>query len=182
MSDGPCSTSAPSINFEAQRAQRGRSRPHTSMILTYTSSRATIARWYWRSLRRNHRHGLAWLGILACAFFLGSVVVDKGWRGGLLASAIMLTVLALYPQIMFKPQVRTLELLPHEIRTSIGAKTKIMAWREVAHLERDDGFLVITGHTGNAFVIPPSAFTDGLDIDTVLAQAKTWHAAGVAST
>jgi hypothetical protein len=150
------------------------------MTLTYTSSRATIALWYWRSLRRNHRHGLAWLGLLAWAYFVGSVVVDGGWRGGLLGALVMLTVLALYPQIMFKPQLRTLELLPHEIRTSIGSKNKILAWSEVAHLEREDGFLIITGRTGNAFVIPPSAFTDGIDIDTVLAQAKAWHAAAIA--
>lgn len=155
-------------------------RPPTSMILTYTSSRATIARWYWRSLRRNHRHGIAWLGLLAWAYFLGSVVVDRGWRGGLLGAVIMLTVLALYPQIMFKPQLRTLEILPHEIRTSIGSKNKILAWNEVASIEQEDGFLVITGCTGNAFVIPPTAFTAGIDADTVLAQAKAWHSAAIA--
>jgi hypothetical protein len=150
------------------------------MILTYTSSRATIARWYWRSLRRNYRHGFAWLGLVAWAYFLGAVAVDGGLRGGLLGALIMLTVLALYPQIMFKPQLRTLELLPHEIRTSIGSKNKILTWNEIARIEREDGFLVITGRTGNAFVIPPTAFTNGTDIDTVLAQAKAWHVAAIA--
>jgi hypothetical protein len=147
------------------------------MVLTYTSSRGTIARWYWRSLRRNPRRWLAWLGLVAWAFFLGSVVAGGGMLGGILGAVIMVAVLALYPQIMFKPQLRTLELLPHEIRTTIGPKSKTLAWTEVARIEVDEGFLVITGRTGNAFVVPPAAFANGIELETVLAQAKAWHSA-----
>jgi hypothetical protein len=152
------------------------------MVLTYTSSRGTIARWYWRSLRRNPRHRLAWLGLLGWAFFLGSVVAGGGVLGGFVGILLMAGVLAVYPQIMFKPQLRTLELLPDHIRTTIGSQNKTLTWSEVARVETDDGFLIITGRSGNAFVVPPTAFANGLDLETVLAQATAWHAAALAPT
>jgi hypothetical protein len=120
-------------------------------------------------------HLFAWLCWLLTAFLLG-VVVGHSWRVGVGAAVATAVAFALFPQLAFKPQVRVLELLPEEIRTSIGSIRKILQWSEVAKIERDGDFIVITGRNGNAFLIPPMAFTDRSQIGSILLQLRAWHA------
>ena len=66
--------------------------------------------------------------------------------------------MALYPQLRFKPQVRTILLDSDGLRTTIGKKSATRSWRDLKSLDEDDGYLIITGKNGNAFIIPPRAF------------------------
>ena len=147
------------------------------MILSYSSSRSAVARWYWQSLRRNPRHLFSWLACLAAAFYIGWTRSGQSVTTGFSAVLGVAVFLALYPQLRFKPQTRTLELRPDSIFTSIGKREKTLLWRDIARIERDGDSLVITGRSGNAFIVPPSAFSNGHSIDSVYAQANEWHRA-----
>jgi hypothetical protein len=152
------------------------------MILTYASSRASIAKWYWRSLRRDPRHLMSWLIIMAAAFLLArSVSLAVGTAPGRQAVVEVLAVmgtavaLALYPQLRFKPQIRTLSLSPEEIRTSLGAREETYSWSDVATVTTEGGSVIITFRNLNAFIVPPQAFGRDITSESVAAQCEAWR-------
>lgn len=48
------------------------------MTLTYSATRASVWRWYWRSLVRNARHRTLWLVWMLAAFLAGFGLVRGG--------------------------------------------------------------------------------------------------------
>ena len=157
------------------------------MILTYSSSRASIATWYWRSLRRNPRHLISWLIIMAAAFLLArSVSSAVGMAPGRQVVVEVFAVigtalaLALYPQLRFKPQVRTLSLLPEGITTSLGAREETYSWRDVGRVTTEGGSVIITFRNLNAFIVPPQAFGGDTTPESVAAACEAWRRSGLA--
>jgi hypothetical protein len=75
---------------------------------------------------------------------------------GLAFMGVAFTVL--YPQLMFKPQLRTLVLDRDGLKTTIGTKSGARAWQELKSIEDVNEYLIITGKNGNTFIIPPRAF------------------------
>ena len=143
------------------------------MELTYSTSRALVAEAYWRSLRRNPRHRLAWLAWVALAFTVGAVT--RSPRAGIVASAGMVGFLALAPQLLFKPQQRVLRLGPAGLWTSIGTKTGERSWAEIVSVEREADHIIITGRNLNAFIIPVSAFPNLEASHAALTQWQEWQ-------
>ena len=152
------------------------------MILTYSSSRAILAKWYWRSITRHRRHQLFWLAWIALAFWMG-----RTWAGiagaepdhrslvGVAVAVGAAAFLAGYPQLRFKPQMRTLELLPTGISTSIGSRSKAYGWSDVATIEDDNGYVIFTFRNLNAFIVPPEALLGVSDSPTLISQCLEWR-------
>jgi hypothetical protein len=151
------------------------------MTLEYSTTRSTLWRWYWRSLRRNKAHRTIWFAWMLGAFlvgFYGAHLSGKAdpWAAaaGLAASFCLAACLAGYPQLQFKPQTRVLTLLAHELTTTIRGETKTYSWENVARLEEDGGFVFIGLRNLNAFIIPPSAFRDGREREELVEQCRSW--------
>lgn len=154
------------------------------MTLTYSATRASVWRWYWRSLVRNARHRTLWLVWMLAAFLAGFGLVRGGGSSasasavaGVGASLVLAACFALYPQLRFKPQVRTLTFLPEELRTTIKGKSKTYSWNDVASIEEDSGFVIIALASLNAFVVPPHAFGGSVERGALLAQCAEWRRA-----
>ncbi|HLK90906.1 MAG TPA: YcxB family protein [Polyangia bacterium] len=154
------------------------------MTLSYAATRSSVWRWYWRSLRRNERHRIAWLTWMLGAFlvgfglFRGSSSSSSATVAGLGASVFLAACFALYPQLRFKPQVRTLTFLPEELRTTIKGQSKTYSWSDVASIEEDGGFVIIALKNLNAFIVPPHAFSDSVERRALVAKCLEWWRAG----
>jgi hypothetical protein len=121
-----------------------------------------------------------WLLWVFGAFVLGATrnfTQPFSFRAGLAVGISVMAILALYPQLRFKPQLRTLVLLPEKITTTIGARSEEYSWSDVGRLEKDGEYLIVGFRSLNAFVVPASAFTNGSSIDQVLSQLTDWRAA-----
>lgn len=151
------------------------------MTLEYSSTRATLWRWYWKSLFRNSVHRTLWLVWMLGAFIAGFGTSNLSGKsglhaalGGLAASLCVAALLAGYPQLRFKPQTRVLTLLPDELSTTIRGETKTYSWQDVARFEEDGGFVIIGLRNLNAFIVPPTAFRDGREREGIVEQGRAW--------
>jgi len=140
-----------------------------------------VARWYWRSLRRNRRHQLLWLGLVILAFVLSASGKAHPVRSGLLGSACAIVFLAAAPLVLFKPQERVLRVGPEGFQTTIGNRSGEVSWRDVASVERDGDQVIVTGKNLNAFIVPVSAFPDPAACTHTVAQWQEWLRASSAS-
>ena len=112
------------------------------MTIEYSSSRRDIASWYWYSLRHNRKHFAAWLlSLLAIGVFTFLSERQSGSASTLRAIGFsfiwvfaLAVFFALYPQLRFKPQKRTLTIAPDAISTTIGTRSKSYRWSDVASL------------------------------------------------
>ena len=147
------------------------------MELTYSTTRALVARSYWRSLRRNRRHQGLWVCYAALAFVVGAEGSAHPFRSGLAASVLVIAALALVPQLLFKPQTRVLHVGPKGLHTTIGRKSGERTWRDIASVERDGDHVIVTGRNLNAFIIPTNAFPSEAARDEAVAQWQTWQRA-----
>jgi hypothetical protein len=146
------------------------------MELTYSTTRGLVARLYWRSLRRNRRHQVYWLFWVALAFVLGALrSAEHPVRSGLLLSTAFIAVLALVPQLLFKPQQRVLRVGPEGLATTIGTKSGAFTWRDIARVERVGDYVIVTRHNLNAFTIPVSAFPSVAASEEAITQWQAWQ-------
>jgi hypothetical protein len=105
------------------------------VTLTYSSTRREVAMWYWRMWKKK-----LWKFHLAFVFTsLAVVVLTAGhWPPlamdiacGIVVSVAVVLSLFLFPQIMFKPEVRTLVFDRNGLRTKIGKKSGSVPWPEI---------------------------------------------------
>jgi hypothetical protein len=155
------------------------------MILTYSTTRSTLAKWYWRSLARNRRHQLLWLAQIVTAFWIGRTWArifgadPTNWTLiGFGTAVAVAVILAGYPQLQFKPQVRTLELLPTGVSTTIGTRSKVAKWSDVASIEEENGSVIITFRNLDALIVPPEAMRGLSDAQTLATECRQWRADG----
>jgi hypothetical protein len=71
---------------------------------------------------------------------------------------IPIALLALYPMLMFKPQMRVLTVDDDGIATKIGRHDKSVTWAEIADVQNNGEALVIRNRKLNAFIVPARAF------------------------
>jgi hypothetical protein len=64
----------------------------------------------------------------------------------------------LVPLLMFKPEVRTLEVNQEGISSKIGKRSGKRSWREILSITEDSGCIIFQVRNGNAFIVPPRAF------------------------
>ena len=123
---------------------------------------------------------------LIFAFFFAVLLEPGPFRlGYFLAVAVIGTLgcvvfLPLWPQLRFKPAVRTLTINAEGLVTAVGSVSASRSWKEVRSIEESDGVIVITGNNKNAFVVPERAFANASERKQFLEAACQWHSAAVA--
>jgi hypothetical protein len=114
----------------------------------------------------------------AAAFLVGAWRSEHPLQSGAIVSLATITALALTPQFLFKPQRRVLRVGPDGLRTTIGTKSGEFSWRDIARVERDGAYVVVTNRNLNAFIIPVAAFPTAASCESALAEWQVWlHAA-----
>lgn len=154
----------------------------TAFHLTYTSRRGEVWDWYWKRWRDR-----LWRNWFTAAFVIYAVSLFMAWQehARLDASALgpptVLTAVVFlfftaFPQIAFKPQVRTLTVDERGVKTQIGTKSAALTWHEISEI-RDDGQMIIllVRKTGNAFLVPERAFSNRAERDDFLVVVRDWY-------
>lgn len=154
----------------------------SSYTLKYATTRGEIWRWYWRAWARPAglwRHHVAFGAVATVAaaavygfamwVWLPAVVI------GFAAIVCCLLLFPLWPQIRFKPQVRTLELDESGYRTSIGLINGVRRWSEIRSVHDDGEAVVITTRKGSAMLIPRRAFGAGTDRQQFVIDIEAWR-------
>lgn len=90
-------------------------------------------------------------------------------------TALCVPLFSLWPQIRFKPAVRTLTIDVDGITTVVGAISGSRRWAEIRSIEQSQGTIVITGLNNNAFVVPERAFPDNIERQQFFESARLWH-------
>jgi hypothetical protein len=144
----------------------------------YASTRREIWLWYWRVWRARMWKIHAMILVLTAILMMMRVM-----RGGpgvgadtfLIAGLGLLIVLwfIVHPQILFKPQVRTLTLDERGISTTIGRRSGQRRWAEIGAILEEQGTIVIQIRTGNAFIVPDRAFPSPAQRAAFLAFARS---------
>ena len=134
-----------------------------SFQIQYASTRQEVWRWFWRLWHR--RLWKIHATILVLTAFLMTIPLMHGGPGSagdafLIAGLGILTVVwfILHPQILFKPQVRTLTIDERGISTTIGSRSGQRRWSEISEVLDHQNAIVIQVRTGNAFIVPDRAF------------------------
>jgi hypothetical protein len=144
--------------------------------IEYVSQRKEVWDWYWHAWRRGlwKTHALMLVVIFTVSVAYGSGhfnFITEVTRCVL--SAFTIVVLsAVFPQIMFKPRMRTISLDGDGLHTTIGSKSGMRSWRDVRSINEWRGHIVITSKSGNAFIVPPRAFADHCAYVAFLSFAK----------
>jgi hypothetical protein len=73
--------------------------------------------------------------------------------------AATVAFMTLYPQLRFKSQMRTILMDEDGLKTTIGKKSAARSWSDLKSIDDEEGYLIVTVKNGNAFIIPPRAFT-----------------------
>lgn len=94
---------------------------------------------------------------------------------GVAVTLCCVVLFPLWPQIRYKPQVRTLELDESGYKTSIGRIKGTRRWSEIRSVYDDGNAVVITTRKGNAMLIPRRAFGEGIDRHQFVADIDGWH-------
>lgn len=149
----------------------------------YASTRAEIWHWYWRAWARPKglwRYHI--LISLLSAIGVTTLEKQRTFDAGRFALIFLITMLGcvvllpLWPQIRFKPSVRTLKIDEKGFETVIGRRSGSRGWKEVRSVEQSDGAIVITGINNNAFIVPARAFTSEQDRLRFYEAARRFHA------
>jgi hypothetical protein len=94
-------------------------------------------------------------------------------RAMVVGGAVVL-LLILFPQIMYKPEVRVLVFDRNGIRTKIGKKSGSISWRDIDSISDSEGTIVITRKNLNAFLVPQRAFQSEQERASALAAIQAW--------
>lgn len=94
---------------------------------------------------------------------------------GVTAILCCVVLFPLWPQIRFKPQVRTLEIDESGYRISIGRINAARGWSEIRSVHDDGDTVVITTRKGNAMLIPRRAFGNSIDRKQFVVDIEAWH-------
>jgi hypothetical protein len=71
---------------------------------------------------------------------------------------LILSIMPLIPLIFHKKDERSLLVTDDGIETTIGTRHGVIPWNKIAHLEKTEEYIYITGKNQNGFIIPNSAF------------------------
>lgn len=130
----------------------------------YATTRAELWRWYWKAWARPYGpwrfHMLIAAAIAATATAVDRSAIDAGRVFVVFMMALLgcLLLLPLWPQLRFKPYVRTLTIDARGFSTVIGPIFASRSWAEVRSIEQSGDAIVITGINNNAMIVPLRAF------------------------
>jgi hypothetical protein len=155
--------------------------------IRYATTRSEIWRWYWGAWARPA--GLWRINVLlgvaaALAAAAAQGFAHIGWSDiavdVTVCTAICMVLLPLWPQLNFKPQVRTLEVNEVGYRTVIGRHKGERLWTQIRSIHDDGETVVLTTEQGSAMLIPRRAFAGAPDRGRFVADIKRWHAEATA--
>jgi YcxB-like protein len=148
------------------------------ITLTYCTTRRELATWYWRMWKKN-------LWKFHAAFIVTSIAVVLLTAGhwppsvmdivrGIAVAVAVIASLILFPQIMFKPEVRTLSFDKNGLRTKIGKQSGNVPWQEIESITDSESTIVISRKNLNAFLVPQRAFQSDQERASVLSAIRAW--------
>ena len=149
--------------------------------IKYATTRAEISEWYWRLWRKTlwkiHLTFLVLIIIIAGSLDGHWPIQDYRYLiFGMLVAAGLFIVFVLFPQMMYKPQIRTVSASEAGIQTSIGSKSESVKWAEIKGIETSSEHIVITARkTLSAFLIPRRAFQTEDDRARFLEAVQSWQ-------
>lgn len=126
-----------------------------ALTIKYRTTRSEILKGYWQRWC-----SLLWKYHLAFVIVIFSSVLLLTGRV-LIASFVCIVVISLfivYPQIMYKSNLRTLTVSETGIFTIIGKRSAEIPWDEVCSVQDLGNNISIQRQNGNAFLIPNRAF------------------------
>jgi len=153
------------------------------MVIEYQIKRFDLVKSYFISLRHSSRTQLIVFG--AAAFIIiyslynrynshGHLVLFDFMTAFLLGLGLILIVPAA-GFLTAKTQKRTLSISPDGIATKIGSKAGKVSWKAVDSIIVEKDHIFITGKSGDAFIIPSSAFTSEDLCNQFIDLAKQYH-------
>ena len=129
----------------------------------YASERREVWKWYCRAWRRDlwKFHGV----VAAVAAFLAMVLLNDGssptlptMLAGLGWGVLSVAWMPVVPLLLFQPEVRSVEIDRDGISTTIDGESFRRSWLDIDTVSEEDGYIVLLGRKGSAFLIPPRAF------------------------
>ncbi|HEY1386594.1 MAG TPA: YcxB family protein [Dongiaceae bacterium] len=136
-----------------------------SFKVEYASQRKEVWNWYCRAWRRElwKFHLTVFAGVSGLVALL--VIGDAGPTlptvlAALACGLVSVGWMPMIPMLMFKPQVRSVEIDQDGISTTIDGQSARRSWSEIQSIAQEDGCIVMLGQKGSAFLIPPRAFHD----------------------
>jgi hypothetical protein len=146
-------------------------------VLKYNATRREVWRWYWRRWIDG-----AWMG----QFFIAAAISAYSAFSSHLSSTrfilvllavflVVVGVFAAWPQLAFKSQERVLEVDSNGWSTQIGKRSGSKNWGEVKSVRAEQGVVVITSRSGNALLVPSSAFPSADEQSRFVQDAQAWH-------
>ena len=155
------------------------------ITIKYSTSRAEIWRWYWRAWARPlglwRYHILIAGGVFMLIYLLGhqgQSALRFATIGGFVALALSLGLFPLWPQVKFKPEIRTLSVDQQGISTKVGTWHAVIPWREVRRIASGTDEIYIEGKNGNALIVPNRAFSAPEQRTAFLERVTQWHMQG----
>ena len=147
--------------------------------LRYRSSRAEVWRFYWRMWRARFwwLHLLvAGVAAIALTTVWGTPTSTRSYAICFLSILPLITVLfAVWPQVAFKPQERTLQVGPEGWSTNIGNLSGSRTWSGVSSIRPASDAVQILSTTGNTLIVPLRAFEGRTQMQQFLQDVQTWH-------
>ena len=126
-----------------------------------------------RGLWRTHVVAFVVVGIAASLLIYRAAPPNAlGWIIVLAAALALPAVWIVYPQLRFKPQLRTLTIDTTGIRTRIGRRSGSIAWNSIGTVAQVGDTIIIQRRRGNAFVVPARAFTSPETFEALARDAQ----------
>ncbi len=169
--------------FSERLAEMNEHLQHTPLELTYSSSRREVASWYWRMWRTKlwKFHLLCLVAVVAAVLIAGGHWPPSIARFvvGVVVGMSLIAFMLLFPQLMFKPQTRTIVFDPNGIQTRIGKKAADIGWPEIVHISDDSETISIGGKNLNAFLVPGRASDSQEHRIEFLKRIREWHVSAI---
>lgn len=119
-------------------------------------------------------HASVFVVVLAVGLGYSSALDWSGVVISLLIALLIVGFFILFPQIMFKPQMRTLTVSKNGIETSIGKMDKHVDWKEINKIENSGETIAIIRKNLNAFLVPRRAFGTEQERNDFLTKVTEW--------
>jgi len=148
------------------------------MTIRYSSSRKEVNQWYWKKWREKLWFYHALLFVLTVTISMGGLHARSASDvlRGVSVGLLVLLVLVVFPQVMFKPKERTLSANENGIDTEIGKIRRHIGWNEISKIEDVSDVIVITRkRSGNAFIVPKRAFESPQEREAFYKAVKDWQ-------
>ena len=134
-----------------------------SFKVEYASERREVWKWYYRAWRRDlwKFHAVVVAVVSFVATFLLSGDAEPSlptMLAGLALGFLSVAWMPAIPMLLFQPQARSVEIDQDGISTTIDGESFRRTWRDIDTISEEDGYIILLGTKGSAFLIPPRAF------------------------